>query len=113
MYCLIVEVRSHQLPLFGHFCCRLAARPECVGGEAVSGVGGPLSAWAGAPPAWAQLTAFSLQLWRDRKALLTQQPSLQSVSVDKVSVNCLLIIGNPVVGSDYYILFKEINFSVF
>lgn len=24
------ENKSHQLPLFGHFCCRLAVQPNCI-----------------------------------------------------------------------------------
>ncbi|KAF4518346.1 hypothetical protein B566_EDAN007073 [Ephemera danica] len=32
-----LENRSQELPLFGHFCCRLAAQPDCVQRESVAG----------------------------------------------------------------------------
>ncbi|KAG8247410.1 septin cytoskeleton organization [Homalodisca vitripennis] len=77
------EVRSHQLPLFGHFCCRIAAQPDCMGGEVA---GGPLWAWGDIQPAWARLQGFNLQLWASRETWLQGQPCLQSVPVDKNTV---------------------------
>lgn len=77
------EVRSHALPLFGHFCCRLAAQPECVAGEVAAG---PLWAWGGPNPAWARLHSFTLQLWQDRDAYTQGLPSLQTVVIDRNTV---------------------------
>lgn len=86
---LLPEVRSHQLPLFGHFCCRLAAQPDCVAGEVV---GGPLR--VGQQPVWAQLRAFTLQLWHDRDTWLSGSPCLQSIVVDRVNFLMLLKLGH-------------------
>lgn len=82
---MISEVRSHQLPLFGHFCCRLAAQPDCVSREVISG---PLwvPQWPGHEPAWAQLQAFNLHLWPDREAWLQGVEPLEAITVDKVNV---------------------------
>lgn len=30
------ENKSHQLPLFGHFCCRLAVQPNCISQVAIN-----------------------------------------------------------------------------
>ena len=34
---MISENRHHQLPLFGNFCCRLAAQPDCATQERIAG----------------------------------------------------------------------------
>lgn len=34
---ILTENRANQLPLFGHFCCRLAAQPDCATQERIAG----------------------------------------------------------------------------
>ncbi|RZF45070.1 hypothetical protein LSTR_LSTR002031 [Laodelphax striatellus] len=109
-----LEVRSHQLPLFGHFCCRLAAQPNCMAQPIVSG---PLTLVHHSqqlqpqqPPhlTWAQLQAFRLQLWKDRDAWLqgSSEPMV-TVVVDKETVikarkssNCELEVSNESEGKE-------------
>lgn len=78
-------IRSHQLPLFGHFCCRLAAQPECVSREVLSG---PLwvTHWSRQEPAWAQLQAFTLHLFHDREGWLQGADPVETVQITRVSV---------------------------
>ncbi|KAJ8876205.1 hypothetical protein PR048_024115 [Dryococelus australis] len=80
------EPKSHQLPLFGHFCCRLAAQPECVSTESCSGdmwvqEGGQ---WAG--PMWAQLQAFRLDMWSGRADWEQGHEPLRTIPVDRDTV---------------------------
>ncbi|XP_039282023.1 rhotekin isoform X2 [Nilaparvata lugens] len=106
------EVRSHQLPLFGHFCCRLAAQPDCMRQPIVSG---PLSLLSHQPQlqqplTWAQLQAWRLHLWRDRDAWLMQgggSGGEVEVVIDKETVirarkssNCELEVSNECEGKE-------------
>ncbi|KAK7792094.1 hypothetical protein R5R35_010717 [Gryllus longicercus] len=81
-----LENRSHQLPLFGHFCCRLAAQPDCISQEVCSGdiliLDGENRAgqWS---PVWAQLQAFRLDVWSKREDWEQGQDPLRSITVDR------------------------------
>lgn len=84
---MISENRSHQLPLFGHFCCRLAAQPDCVSQESCSGDltvldGGTGRQWVFM---WGQLQAFRLDLWVKREHWEQGQDPVRSITVDRVS----------------------------
>jgi hypothetical protein len=84
---MISENRSHQLPLFGHFCCRLAAQPDCVSQESCSGDltvldGGTGRQWV---LMWGQLQAFRLDLWVKREHWEQGQDPVRSIAVDRVS----------------------------
>lgn len=105
--------RTHQLPLFGHFCCRLAAQPDCISKEVFSG---PLQllmtaedqereglsvlrgdkgrgdkdiALASAGDrghwfgVWGQLQAFHLDLWEKREDFERAREPVRSITVDK------------------------------
>lgn len=75
-----VENRLAQLPLFGHYCCRLAVQPDCVADESLSGYLKVLEHYfekgtpAGQPNEskhdehlyWASLKNLSLSLWIKR-----------------------------------------------
>lgn len=78
-----LEVRSNQLPLFGHFCCRLAAQPNCISQPVLSG---PLTLplMSRPRPSWAQLQAFTLHFWQDREAWLKGAEPITSTVVDSV-----------------------------
>ncbi|RWS14046.1 Rhotekin-like protein [Dinothrombium tinctorium] len=67
------ENRQSSLPLFGHFCCRLAVNPDCINEERISNYlrvseksdhHSPKE-W---PVYWASLKNFKLYLWKKRLA---------------------------------------------
>ncbi|XP_071449463.1 rhotekin-like isoform X2 [Hetaerina americana] len=104
----IIGNRTHQLPLFGHFCCRLAAQPDCISREVFSGplqllltaedqerdglsrddktkkvedtAGGDRGHWCGI---WGQLQAFHLDLWEKREDFEQGREPIKSITVDR------------------------------
>ncbi|XP_046981351.1 rhotekin-like isoform X1 [Schistocerca americana] len=80
-----LENRSHQLPLFGHFCCRLAAQPDCVSRESYSGEFSirEKGQWM---PVWGQLQAFRLDMWSHRTDWEQNQEPLRSITVDRETI---------------------------
>ncbi|XP_066991671.1 rhotekin isoform X2 [Anabrus simplex] len=85
-----MENRNHQLPLFGHFCCRLAAQPDCVSQESCSGdlnllenEPGKERSWTSM---WGQLQAFRLDLWNKRDHWEQGQDPVRSIIVDRDSL---------------------------
>jgi hypothetical protein len=73
-----LENRNSQLPLFGHFCCRLAVQPECQTQERISGYLKVKEATVRAQKIesiyWASLKNFQLRLWSkkyDRNSSIT------------------------------------------
>ncbi|CAB3366284.1 Hypothetical predicted protein [Cloeon dipterum] len=77
-----LENRLHELPLFGHFCCRLAAQPNCMGKELMSGdVLLRTSAEASLTRAYLSLKSFNLSAWPSKQLVSEQQPA--SILVDK------------------------------
>ncbi|XP_046450101.1 rhotekin-like isoform X1 [Daphnia pulex] len=71
-----LENPCHQLPLFDHFCCRLAAEPECLSLEQTASVtlkSPPSTNQSGKssksdpPPVWAALGGFNLALWKKKE----------------------------------------------
>lgn len=76
----LAENRSNQLPLFGHFCCRLAAQPQCMSSPVYSGrvrLRGEQSS------SWASLKAFELSVWSSAEEAKHQLPQ-KTFKVDKV-----------------------------
>ncbi|PSN40887.1 hypothetical protein C0J52_18879 [Blattella germanica] len=80
-----LENRNHQLPLFGHFCCRLAAQPDCVSQESCSGDLSVLDRDVGNRwvSMWGQLQAFRLDLWAEREHWEQGQDPSKSIVVDR------------------------------
>ncbi|XP_066909747.1 rhotekin isoform X3 [Halyomorpha halys] len=76
------------LPLFGHFCCRLAAQPECLIKETVSSIteGG----------GFASLQGFSVSLWPSRQANLDGSPPQNVVPVNRETVIKCTKSGNEI-----------------
>lgn len=65
--CADVENPCHQLPLFDHFCCRLAAQPECLVGEPQTAsvtLLKPALKKAADQPVFAALAGFRLDFWK-------------------------------------------------
>lgn len=82
----MTENRNNQLPLFGHFCCRLAAQPQCISSPVYSGcvkLRDELSS------SWASLQAFELSLWSSSEEAKLQPPK-KTFKVDRV---ILIVIG--------------------
>lgn len=80
-----LENRSHQLPLFGHFCCRLAAQPICVSQESYSGEISlrEKNHWV---LVWGQLQAFRLDMWARKSDWEQGREPLQSIAVDRETI---------------------------
>lgn len=88
------ENKSHQLPLFGHFCCRLAVQPNCIAQEVCSGEifvlhrNSPNSKSSSQDkfvPLWGQLQAFKLDLWEKREHWEKGKDPVRSIVLDKES----------------------------
>ncbi|XP_026827360.1 rhotekin-2 isoform X2 [Ooceraea biroi] len=73
-----VENKYHSLPLFGHFCCRLAAQPECISKEACIG-----SVNIDGQNYWARLQGFYLKIWESKKHAEEAQNPEHVIPVDK------------------------------
>ncbi|GLV43728.1 hypothetical protein CBL_06948 [Carabus blaptoides fortunei] len=80
------ENKSHQLPLFGHFCCRLAVQPNSVSQEVCSGEVSihdrELDKFVNQ---WAQLQAFKLDLWDKQEHWEKGKDPTKSITVDRES----------------------------
>ncbi|XP_044740313.1 rhotekin-like isoform X4 [Chrysoperla carnea] len=75
--------RAHQLPLFGHFCCRLAVQPDCVSQEVYSGQISLLYKQNKFKQYWAQLQAFRLELWETQSHWEQGKDHLKSIIIDR------------------------------
>lgn len=70
---------NSTLPLFGHFCCRLAIRPDCIDRASFSGC-------LSMPPTsdgFARLQAFRLDLWDDEEAFRSNASPRRSIDVTR------------------------------
>ncbi|KAL6263844.1 hypothetical protein P5V15_003925 [Pogonomyrmex californicus] len=57
-----IENKHHSLPLFGHFCCRLAIQPECITKEICIG-----NVKIDGQNHWARLQGFCIKTWESKK----------------------------------------------
>ncbi|XP_046420157.1 rhotekin-like isoform X1 [Neodiprion fabricii] len=73
-----LENKNHSLPLFGHFCCRLAAQPECVTKEACSG-----SIILDGQTCWARIQRFTLHAWDSRKLADEEQSPFSILPINR------------------------------
>lgn len=74
------ENRNNQLPLFGHFCCRLAAQPQCISSPVYSGRVRPRDE---SSSSWARLQAFELSVWSTEEEAKSKPPQ-KTFLVDRV-----------------------------
>ncbi|KAI5706008.1 hypothetical protein M8J75_003945 [Diaphorina citri] len=80
------ENPSHQLPLFGHYCCRLAVQPDNLSRESHAGfvkVRASDARSAEWRQVWAQLAGFQLRLWEDKDQYIREDSPLRTVVVDR------------------------------
>lgn len=79
-----LENPQHQLPLFGHFCCKLAVVPDCVQDERLSGYLGvvQVNSASGRRRLWCVLKNFQLCLWTSQEDS-RQLPPVLSIPINK------------------------------
>lgn len=75
---------NNQLPLFGHFCCRLAAQPQCMSAPVYSSC---VRLRDESSPSWATLQAFELSVWPSAEEAVSGRPPRKTFKVDKVTPN--------------------------
>ncbi|XP_011302251.1 rhotekin [Fopius arisanus] len=73
-----LENKHHALPLFGHFCCRLAAQPDCMTKEITTG-----SVNINGRDCWARLQNFNIQSWESRKLAEGEQNPIFTIPINK------------------------------
>lgn len=73
-----VENKYHSLPLFGHFCCRLAAQPECINKEICVG-----NVNIDGQNCWARLQGFCIKTWESKKHAEEAQNPEHVIPVNK------------------------------
>ena len=96
-----LENPCHQLPLFDHFCCRLAAEPECLSMEQTASVTlkypstnkSGKSSKSDPPPVFAALGGFNLAFWKKKEHRQDKNRSpLFSVSLGQVIISVFLLV---------------------
>ncbi|KAG5309172.1 RTKN protein, partial [Pseudoatta argentina] len=76
-----IENKYHSLPLFGHFCCRLAVQPEsinkemCIGNMKIDG-----------QDYWARLQGFYIKIWESKKHAEEGQNPEHIISINKRTI---------------------------
>ncbi|XP_064083297.1 rhotekin-like [Macrobrachium nipponense] len=95
------ENRANQLPLFGHFCCRLAAQPDCATQERIAG-------YAHVPESefqrsWCRLYGWQLEVWGNKEDVHLSPHHPLSLSIDRnteISLNGVRIALSNTTGVD-------------
>lgn len=75
------ENKYHSLPLFGHFCCRLAIQPECINKEMCIG-----NVKVDGQNCWARLQGFCIKVWESKKHAEEGQNPEHTILVNKVGI---------------------------
>lgn len=69
------------MPLFGHFCCRLAAQLDCMTKDVHTG-----TISINNKKCWARLRNFTLNAWESRKLAEDEQPPVHSIPINRETV---------------------------
>lgn len=77
--CIILENKVHVLPLFGHFCCRLAIQPDCITKEVRIGF-----ITINDQRYWARLQGFEIEAWKSKKAAEGLHEPNYKIGINKV-----------------------------
>ncbi|KAG7201016.1 hypothetical protein KM043_003369 [Ampulex compressa] len=72
------ENKHQALPVFGHFCCRLAAQPNCLDKEICAG-----HVHLNGQPFWACLQNFHVKAWESKKFSEEQQEPMCAIPLNK------------------------------
>ncbi|KAI4504888.1 hypothetical protein M0802_000438 [Mischocyttarus mexicanus] len=75
-----VENKNCMLPLFGHFCCRLAVEPECINSDIHAGI-----IDINGQKYWARLRNFCVKTWLS-KELEDEKNVIHTIPIDKETV---------------------------
>lgn len=75
------EIRSNQLPLYGHFCCRLAAQPDCAAQERISGYA--VVPESEHPKSWCRVNGWQLEVWGTKEDIHLSPHHPLSLSIDR------------------------------
>lgn len=87
------EHKYHSLPLFGHFCCRLAAQPDCISKEM-----GISNVKIDDQDYWTRLQGFYIKMWESKKHAEEGQNPEHVIPINKVSWQlCRYIYTFPIV----------------
>ncbi|OAD51908.1 Rhotekin-2, partial [Eufriesea mexicana] len=73
--------KVHTLPLFGHFCCRLAVQPYYIDKEVCAGF-----AIVNSQRCWIRLQGFQLQAWKSKKCLEKLQTPVCIICINKKTI---------------------------
>jgi len=84
--------RNNQLPLFGHFCCRLAAQPKCMSSSVYSSC---IKLRDESSSSWANLQAFEFSMWSSAEESKSRTPR-KKFRVDKNTVIRALKTNNEI-----------------
>jgi len=76
-----LENKYHSLPLFGHFCCRLAIQPECINKEICIG-----NVKVSGQNYWARLQGFCIKMWESKKHAEEGQNPEHMIPINKVGI---------------------------
>lgn len=74
------ENKHHALPLFGHFCCRLAAQPDCATKEIFTG-----NINLNGNNCWGRLQNFTLKTWESRKHSENDRNPTNTIPITRVN----------------------------
>ncbi|XP_054010052.1 rhotekin-2-like isoform X2 [Hylaeus anthracinus] len=72
------ENKVHALPLFGHFCCRLAVQPDCIDKEVRIGFVN-----INDQRCWARLRGFEIETWKSKKLAEGSHEPTYTIDVNK------------------------------
>ncbi|KAL0134671.1 hypothetical protein PUN28_001455 [Cardiocondyla obscurior] len=76
-----IQNKCHSLPLFGHFCCRLAVQPECINKEMCIG-----NVKIDGQDYWARLQGFHIKIWESKKHAEEGQNSEHTIPINKKTI---------------------------
>ncbi|XP_012535903.1 rhotekin isoform X2 [Monomorium pharaonis] len=76
-----VENKYHSLPLFGHFCCRLAVQPECMNKEMCIG-----NVKVDGQEHWVRLQGSFIKIWESKKHAEEGQNPERTIPINKRTI---------------------------
>ncbi|CAF4830634.1 unnamed protein product [Rotaria socialis] len=79
------ENSTNQLPLYGHFCCRLAAQPDCYTNEKISGFA-KVPESDNANPSWCRIFGWRVEVWESKEDAEVSPHHPHAISLDKMPV---------------------------
>ncbi|XP_042224235.1 rhotekin-like isoform X2 [Homarus americanus] len=78
-----IENQVSQLPLFGHFCCRLAAQPDCSTQERIAGYAHVQESEH--QQSWCRVSGWQLEVWGSKEDAHLSPHHPLSLSIDRTT----------------------------